>query len=280
MIPESQREWLHSSGPELASLAAAPLLRAVVVDDEGPARDKLKILLEREADVKVVGECKNGAEAVELLRQTRPDLLLLDIQLPDMEGFSVLKSIPPEQMPLVIFTTAYDQYAIKAFEAHALDYLLKPFDHQRLQDALHRARLAVKTQTDRVLTKRLLDILQGKSDEGGRNRRLMVRASGRVVFLAHDEIEWIEAAANYVRLHAGKESYTLRGSIGSMAEKLPRDQFVRIHRSTVVNARIIKELQPCNSGEFIVVLRNGKELSCSRGYRAGLKRLIESTPLL
>lgn len=277
MIPESQREWLHSSSPELATLAA-PLLRTVVVDDEGPARDKLRILLEREADVRMVGECKSGVEAIEVLREIKPDLLLLDVQLPDMEGFSVLKSIPAEQMPLVIFTTAYDQYAIKAFEAHALDYLLKPFDHQRLQDALHRARLAVKTQTDRVLTKRLLDILQG--NKGAQDRRLMVRTSGRVVFLAYDEIEWIEAAANYVRLHAGKESYTLRGSIGSMAEKLPRDQFVRIHRSTVVNARIIKELQPCNSGEFIVVLRNGKELSCSRGYRNGLKQLIENTPLL
>jgi two-component system LytT family response regulator len=270
---------LHSSGPELAALTA-PLLRTVVVDDEGPARDKLKILLGRETDIRIVGECENGAAAVDLLRRDKPDLLLLDVQLPDMDGFSVLKNIPADQLPFVIFTTAYDQYAIKAFEAHALDYLLKPFDHQRLQDALHRARMAVKTQTERALTERLLDILQGKNGNAVQDRRLMVRAGGRVVFLAYDEIEWIEAAANYVRLHAGKESYTLRGSIGNMAEKLPRDQFVRIHRSTVVNLRTIKELQPCNSGEFIVVLRNGKELSCSRGYRAGLRRLIESTPLL
>lgn len=279
MIHESPREWLHSSSPDLGSLAA-PLLRTVIVEDEGTAREKLRILLERDDDVRVVAECENGADAVDILRQARPDLLLLDIQLPDMDGFTVLKSIPTTQLPLVIFTTAYDHYAIKAFEAHALDYLLKPFDHERLSDAVRRARLAVKTQTDRVLTERLLDILQGKNANGAQDRRLMVRAGGKVVFLAYDEIEWIEAAANYVRLHAGRESYTLRGSIGSMAEKLPRDQFVRIHRSTVVNARIIKELQPCNSGEFIVVLRNGKELSCSRGYRAGLKHLMESTPLL
>ena len=196
-----------------------------------------------------------------------------------MDGFSVLKSIAADEMPIVIFTTAYDQYAIKAFDAHALDYLLKPFDHQRLRDALHRARLAVRTHSDRALTDRLLNILQG-SRAGLQSGRLLVKAGGRVVFLAYDEIEWIEAAANYVRVHAGKVSYLLRSSIGSIAEKLPDDQFVRIHRSTVVNARIIKELQPCNSGEFIVVLRNGKELSCSRGYRSGLRRLIESTPVL
>jgi len=277
MVPEL-REWLHLNNPEHSSLGAHSL-RTIIVDDEGPARDKLKILLGGEPDVKVIAECETGAAAVAALKENKPDLLLLDIQLPDMDGFCVLKSIPAEEMPLVIFTTAYDQYAIKAFDAHALDYLLKPFDHQRLRDALHRARLAVRTHSDRALTGRLLNILQG-ARSGLQSRRLLVKAGGRVVFLAYDEIEWIEAAANYVRVHAGKVSYLLRSSIGSIAEKLPDDQFVRIHRSTVVNARIIKELQPCNSGEFIVVLRNGKELSCSRGYRAGLRRLIESTPVL
>jgi two-component system LytT family response regulator len=148
-----------------------------------------------------------------------------------------------------------------------------------LREALHRARLAIRTQNDRVLTDRLLKILQGGQSTPV-SRRLLIRSGGRVVFLAYDEIEWIDAAANYVRVNAGKVSYMLRGSIGSIAEKLPAEQFVRIHRSTVVNARMIKELHPCNSGEFIVVLRNGKELSCSRGYRAGLKNLIQSTPVL
>jgi two-component system, LytTR family, response regulator len=277
MSPEL-REWLHLNNPELSSLGT-PLLRTIVVDDEGPARDKLKILLAQESDIKVIAECENGAAAIAALKETKPDLLLLDIQLPDMDGFSVLKAVPPEEIPIVIFTTAYDQYAIKAFDAHALDYLLKPFDHERLRDALHRARLAVRTQSDRVLTDRLLNILQ-VARAAPQARRLLVRTGGRVVFLAYDEIEWIEAAANYVRVHAGKVSYMLRSSIGTIAEKLPNDQFVRIHRSTVVNARIIKELQPCNSGEFIVVLRNGKELSCSRGYRSGLRRLIDSTPVL
>jgi two-component system LytT family response regulator len=277
MSPEL-REWLHLNNPELSSLGT-PLLRTIVVDDEGPARDKLKILLGQESDIKIVAECETGAAAIAALKESKPDLLLLDIQLPDMDGFSVLKALSPEEMPIVVFTTAYDQYAIKAFDAHALDYLLKPFDHERLRDALHRARLAVRTHSDRVLTDRLLNILQ-VARAAPQARRLLVRAGGRVVFLAYDEIEWIEAAANYVRVHAGKVSYMLRSSIGTIAEKLPNDQFVRIHRSTVVNARIIKELQPCNSGEFIVVLRNGKELSCSRGYRSGLRQLIDSTPVL
>jgi two-component system LytT family response regulator len=276
MVPEL-REWLHSDSPELA--LGAPLLRTVIVDDEGPARDKLRILLGHEPDVRIMAECQTGAAAIAALKQTRPDLLLIDIQLPDMDGFSVLKAIQSEELPMVIFTTAFDQYAIKAFEAHALDYLLKPFDQQRLRDALSRARVAVRSHTDRVLTNRLLNILH-ETHSTVPTRRLLIKSGGRVVFLAYDEIEWIEAAANYVRVHAGKVSYMLRGSIGGIAEKLPMDQFVRIHRSTVVNVRTIKELQPCNSGEFIVLLRNGKELSCSRGYRMGLKKLIDNTPVL
>jgi two-component system, LytTR family, response regulator len=264
--------------PEMSSAIPNPL-RVLIVDDERPARDKLKILLSQESDIKVISECGNGTAALAALNELKPDLLLLDIQLPDTDGFSLLKALPSDKLPFVIFTTAYDQYAIKAFDAHALDYLLKPFDHERLKEALHRARLAIRTQNDRMLTDRLLKILQG-ANSAPVARRLLIRAGGRVVFLAYDEIEWIDAAANYVRVNAGKASYMLRGSIGTIAEKLPAEQFVRIHRSTVVNARMIKELHPCNSGEFIVVLRNGKELSCSRGYRAGLRNLIESTPVL
>jgi two-component system LytT family response regulator len=264
-------------GPEHSPFAA-PQLRTVIVDDEAPARDKLKIFLARESDIKVVAECDSGSTAVEAISNTKPDLVLLDIQLPDMDGFTVLKSVPVQERPAVIFTTAYDQYAIKAFDAHALDYLLKPFDYQRLQDALQRAHHATKTHTDRVLTNRLLTMVQGATLTPA--RRLMVRSGGRVVFLAYDEIEWIEAAANYVRLHAGQVTYTLRGSIGNIASKLPIDEFVRIHRSTIVNVRTIKTLEPCNSGEFIVALRSGKELSCSRGYRAGLRQIMEATPVL
>ena len=264
--------------PELSSMPGS-LLRVAIVDDEKPAREKLSILLAGEKDVRVVAECENGAAAIAALKQTQPDLLLLDISLPDMDGFAVLKALPATELPVVIFTTAYDQYAIRAFEAHALDYLLKPFDHERLQEGLHRARLAVRTHSERVLTNKLLTILQ-ESRAGSPDRRFLVRSGGRVVFLAYDEVEWIEAAANYVRLHAGKACHTLRGTIGNIAAKLPGEQFVRIHRSTIVNVRTIKELQPCNSGEFIVVLQSGKELSCSRGFATELRRIIEKTPVL
>src|SRR5947209_8533416 len=189
MVPELREWWLPSEEAELSSVPAPPL-RTVIVEDEKPAREKLSILLAPEADIRIVAECESGSAAVAALKRTKPDLLLLDISLPDMDGFSVLKALPPQDLPVVIFTTAFDQYAIRAFEAHALDYLLKPFDHERLREALHRARLAIKTQNDRMLTDRLLKILQGNSPAPVA-RRLLIRSGGRVVFLAYDEIEWI-----------------------------------------------------------------------------------------
>jgi len=268
----------RSRSPLLSRIRMPQTLRVVVADDESLARQKLRILLSEETGINIVAECSNGAETIRALRDYRPDLLLLDVQMPDMDGFEVLGSIATEDLPLVIFTTAYDQYALKAFEAHALDYLLKPFDHDRLHGALERARTAMLNAGDPTLTKRLLAFLSG-SPEPQSDQRLVIRAGGRVVFLDAAEIEWIEAAGNYVRLHAGKDSYVLRGSIGRIAERLDAGQFVRIHRSTLVNVNSIRELQPCNSGEFMVILRNGKELSCSRGYRSGLQSLIENTPL-
>jgi two-component system, LytTR family, response regulator len=254
-------------------------IRTVVADDEALARQKLRILLDSEPGILIVAECKNGKETLAAVQAYKPDLLMLDVQMPDADGFEVLKRVKAEQMPIVVFTTAYDHYAIKAFEAHALDYLLKPFDQERLHDALERARMELLKGRDPDLTKRLLALLADAKPQPQAEQRLVIKAGGRVVFLDVDEIEWIEAAANYVRLHAGKESYLLRGSIGRLAERLDAAQFVRIHRSTIVNIRKIRELQPCNSGEFMVVLRNGKELSGSRGYRSLLQNLIEKTPL-
>jgi two-component system, LytTR family, response regulator len=260
----------HESG----SSSASGVIRCVIADDERLARQKLRILLEPEHDIKVVAECRNGKETIDAVRAHGPDLLLLDIQMPDLDGFQVLHAIPPGQMPMVIFTTAFDQYAIRAFEAHALDYLLKPFDQERFRHGLNRARLALAREDDLEFRQRVLKLIAAKP-AAPEPRRLVIRAGGRVVFLDYDEIEWIEAAANYVRLHAGKEVHMLRGSIGHVAETLDPAEFVRVHRSTIVNVRCIKELQPCNSGEFIVVLRSGKQLSCSRGYRAGLQQFID-----
>jgi two-component system LytT family response regulator len=257
-------------------------VRTVVADDERLARQKVLILLKSEPQVKVVAECQDGKQAVAAIRNFRPDMLLLDIQMPELDGFQVLGEIPPEEMPVVIFTSAYDQYAIRAFEANALDYLLKPFDQERLHHAVERARSELLKSRDREVTHRILSLLsQVRSatlPASERDSRLVIKVNGRVVFLDLDSIDWVEAAANYVRLNVGKESYLLRETIGGISERLDANHFVRIHRSTIVNVRKIKELIPVNSGEYVVVLKNGKELSCSRGYRAGLQGIVERSP--
>jgi two-component system LytT family response regulator len=251
-----------------------PSIRTVIADDERLACEKLRVFLGSEPGVDVVAECRDGKEAIAAVQTHKPDLLFLDIRMPDLDGFQVLSEIPADAMPVVIFTTAYDQYAIKAFESDALDYLLKPFDQKRFHHAVGRARTELLKSRDHHLTSRILNLLAEAPTPRGVNGRLVIRTGGRVVFLELDQIEWIEAAANYVKLNAGKDSYLLREGIGRISERLDPSRFVRIHRSTIVNANKIKELQPCDSGEYIAVLRSGKELSCGRGYRAQLQRLI------
>jgi two-component system, LytTR family, response regulator len=255
------------------------VVRAVIADDEPLARTKLRLLLDSEAQIKIVAECHNGAQTLAAIRTCRPDLLLLDIQMPDLDGFQVLSEISPKELPVVIFTSAYDQYAIRAFEAHALDYLLKPFDQSRLHQAIERARLEMRKSSDREITHRILDLLSHVRSEKQAvpefDARLVIKTKGRIVFLNVDEIDWVEAAANYVRLNVGKESYLFRETISGTSERLNPSQFIRIHRSVIVNVGKIKELIPVNSGEYVVVLKSGKELSCSRGYRANVQHLID-----
>jgi two-component system LytT family response regulator len=251
------------------------MLRTIIADDERLARKKLRILLSSEPGIEIVAECSDGKQTLAAVRANKPDLLLLDIQMPDMDGFGVLRATPVDDMPVVIFTTAYDQYAVKAFEAHALDYLLKPFDRERLHRAISRARVEFLKTRDRETTHRILDFLTQSKPESKVDRRLAFRTGGRVVFLELDEIDWLSAAANYVTLRVGAESYLLREGIGHISERLDPKKFVRIHRSTIVNVEKIKQVEPVNSGEYIVVLKDGKQLSCSRGYRAGLQQLID-----
>src|ERR1700680_1067581 len=249
-------------------------IRTIIADDEKLARTKLRFLLQSEAGINVIAECSDCEQTVQAVNCYKPDLLMLDVQMPGPDGFHVLRSIPPDHMPMVVFTTAYDQYALQAFEAHALDYLLKPFDQERLHRAIERVHTEFVKTGDREITRRILDYLAKGQIDSPAEKRLIIRAGGRVVFLDVDEIEWIDADANYVKLNAGKNTYVLRQSIGNLSQRLNPNQFVRIHRSTIVNVQKIKELQPCNSGEYIVLLRNGKQLSCSRGYRGGLQSLI------
>jgi two-component system LytT family response regulator len=259
-----------------------PAIRTIIADDEHLARKKLRLLLDAEPGVEVVAECQDGQQTIGAVQTHKPDLLLIDIRMPDVDGFQVLGKIAADDMPVVVFTTAYDQFAIRAFEAHAMDYLLKPFERERLHLAIERARAELLKSHNRDLTSRILDLLANKTEPKREPKqaddRMVIRAGGKVVFLDVKEIDWIEAAANYVKLNVGKESYLLREGIGSIAERLDPDRFVRIHRSAIVNVQKIKELQPCDSGEYIAVLKNGKELSCSRGYRAHLQRLIGRNP--
>jgi two-component system, LytTR family, response regulator len=259
------------------------MMRTVIADDERLARQKLMILLDSEPHVKVAAECENGRQTVSAIRTLRPDVLLLDIQMPDLNGFQVLAEISPDEMPVVIFTSAYDQYAIRAFEANALDYLLKPFDQERLHRAVEKARSELRKSRDREITHRIMNLLSemkpGKQpdsavEQPNLEKRLAIKANGRVVFIDLDNVDWIEAAANYVRLNIGKESYLFRETITRISERLDTNDFVRIHRSNIVNIHKIKELIPVNSGEYVVVLKSGKELSCSRGYRAALQEIV------
>ena len=252
-------------------------MRVIIADDEPLARNKMRLMLSSEPAVQILAECQNGAETVHALRAYKPDLLFLDIRMPDLDGFEVLGEMLESEMPIVVFTTAYDQHAVKAFEAHALDYLLKPFDQQRLHQAVERARTELLKMKDRDAAKQILRYLSETGVQFASNRRLIVKSGGRVVFLSFDEIDWVEAAANYVRIYVGKEAYLLRKGIGEIAERLDPAQFIRIHRSAIVNVQKIKELQPVNSGEYIVVLKDGRELPGSRGYRSGLQELVDRT---
>lgn len=251
------------------------MLRTIIADDERLARKKLRILLSSEPGIEIVAECSDGKQTLVALRADKPDLLLLDIQMPDIDGFGVLRAIPADKMPVVIFTTAYDHYALKAFEIHALDYLLKPFDHERLHRAINRARVEFLKTRGCEATHRILDFLTQPKPESRVDGRLAFKSGGRVVFLELDEIDYLSAAANYVTLRVGAESYLLREGIGHISERLDPHKFVRIHRSTIVNVQKIKQVEPVNSGEYIVILKDGKQLSCSRGYRAGLQQLID-----
>lgn len=249
-------------------------ISTVIADHDPAALSRLRLLLDEEPEVRVVAECGERTETLAAVRTHKPHLLILDINLPSTDGLEVLQSIPERDGMLVILSSAHDHYAIRAFEAHALDYLLKPFDADRLRSAIARTRVELAKAQDRRLTLKLLDLLASAKSEAKSERRLVIKAGGRVVFLEMDEIDWVEAEGNYVRLKAGAESYLMREAISRIAQKLDPNQFVRIHRSIIVNVRKIKELHPCNRGEYMVILKDGRELSCSRGYRAKLHQLI------
>jgi two-component system LytT family response regulator len=254
-------------------------IRVLVVDDEPLAREKIREMVRRDSEVEIVGECASGAEAVEAVRELRPDLLLLDVQMPELGGFEVLETLNGDHPPAVIFVTAYDQYAVRAFEVHALDYLLKPFDRERFGAAMARAKehlrgLGRGGGGGGQLDRRILDLLEEMRAEKRYAERLVVKDAGRVFFLETDEIEWVEAEGNYINVHASKKSHLLRETISGLEAQLDPRKFVRIHRSAIVNIASVRELQPWTHGEYHVILRDGTRLTLSRNYRENLRNVL------
>src|SRR5262245_50384820 len=249
-------------------------IRALIVDDGPLVRERLRRLLQEEPDVEVVGECADGGDAVAMIRAAHPDLVFLDVQMPVLDGFGVLEAVGVEAMPAVIFVTAYDRYALRAFEYNALDYLLKPFDRERFRKALERARAHLGRGPTREDTQQLVGAVEEFRSEGKSLERLVVKSAGRVFFLRVEEIDWIEAAGNYIRLHVGRETHLLRDTMSSLETRLDPRRFLRIHRSTMVNIERIQELQPLFHGDYVVILRNGTQLNLSRGYRQRLQEVF------
>jgi two-component system, LytTR family, response regulator len=248
-------------------------MRALIVDDEQLARAALSRLLKRDGGITIVGECGDGESAVKSIRQMKPDVVFLDVQMPEMDGFQVIECIGAEQMPATIFVTAFDRYAMRAFDASAVDYLLKPFVPDRLSRALARARDRWQNRQDKDAAKRLFALLDNRYPSDY-IRRLAVASGGRITFVAVEEIDWIEAEDNYARLHVGRRVYEVRETLQALMEKLDPGEFIRIHRSTIVSVRRIREVQPWFQGSHIIVLQNGEKLRMSRYQKDAVDRLL------
>ena len=251
-------------------------IRILVVDDEPLAREKIRRMVKDDAEIRLVGECANGAEAIEAVQTLSPDLLLLDVQMPEVGGFAVLEALQSNgvRLPPVIVITAYDHYAVRAFEVHALDYLLKPFDRDRFRAALDRAKKQIRREQAPALDERIVALLEHLQGPRKHHERLVVKTGGRVFFLNTDEVDWVEAEGNYVSIHTGKKSYLLRETISSLESQLDPKKFIRIHRSAIVNINRIKELQPWSHGEYHVLLLDGTQLTLSRSYREKLQAAL------
>ncbi|HZI61696.1 MAG TPA: LytTR family DNA-binding domain-containing protein [Pyrinomonadaceae bacterium] len=257
-------------------------IRTLIVDDEPLARRNLRVLLEKDPQIEILDECRNGAEAVKAINASSPDLIFLDIQMPEVDGFDVLARVGPEQIHAIIFVTAFDQYALKAFEVHALDYLLKPFDDERFAFALRRAKSQIEAREINRVSKRLLALLEERESLADSSAvknyltRLMIKASGRVVLLKVGEIDFIEADGNYAKLHVGRKAHLLREKMHDLEGRLDPAKFVRIHRSIIVNLDRIKELHPHFNGDYIVVLEDGRQLRLSRTRRENLEARLKA----
>jgi two-component system LytT family response regulator len=264
-------------------------IRVLLSDDEALARERLRNLLDDEPDVEIVAECGDGKSAISVIKREKPDLVFLDIQMPEIDGFGVVTALREHAtgsptspdvglggawMPLTIFVTAYDRYAMKAFEVHAVDYLLKPVAKERLSEALDHARKQLQNPSEATFQRRVLNLLSDLDSRQTPPQRIVIKADGEIVCLKPQEIDWAESAGNYVCLHVGPATHILRETITSLESRLGHHQFLRVHRSTLVNVDRIKTLRPSLYGDYSILLRDGTKLTLSRGFRENvLKRL-------
>ena len=251
-------------------------VRVVIADDEPLVRRGLRAFIGASPGLSLVGEARNGSEAAQVIRAQRPDLVFLDVQMPELDGFGVLESLEGEPMPVVVFVTAYDEYAIRAFDVHAVDYLLKPFDEDRFRTALGRARSRLGERRAATLDERLEAVLTELRAREQYADRLLVKSEGRVTVVQVEDVDWIEAADNYARVHTARGRYLVREPIKSLERKLNPRRFARVHRSAIVNLARVRELQPMFGGEYVIILSTGAKLTLSRGYRDAFRDRLGS----
>jgi two-component system, LytTR family, response regulator len=250
-------------------------IKTLIVDDEPLARTLIKNLLKPESNIEIAGEAKNGIEALSSIRNMKPDLVFLDIQIPGMDGFEVLNNLNPDELPYIIFVTAYDQYTLKAFELHALDYLLKPVDEERfnksLAHAIHQIRL---TKSHNTFQNQIMEILKEIKSPENYLERITIKSKGKILFCKTEDIEWIEASGNYLTLHTSTHKHMLRERMGILEKKLDPKKFLRAHRSTIVNIDFVLELQTFFHGDYHILMKSGKKLILSRNYFENFKKIL------
>jgi two-component system LytT family response regulator len=256
-------------------------IRTLIVDDEALARRTIRDLLNSDPDIELIGECGSGLEAVNFIHKQTPDLLFLDIQMPGMTGFEALARIEVERIPAIVFVTAFDQYALKAFDVHALDYLLKPFTDQRFDEALRKAKSHIELKEITRLSQSLVALLgeRGEDEAVSSKRkefltRFMIRSAGKAAFIKAEDVDWIAADDYYIKLYVGAKSHLLRLSMADLEEKLDPRKFLRIHRSTIINFDRVREMQRNVNGEYVVILKDGTQLKLSRSRRERLERFL------
>jgi two-component system LytT family response regulator len=259
-------------------------IRTIIIDDEPLAREGIRILLSSDSHFEIIGECTNGKEAIAAIKKHRPDLIFLDVQMPEIDGLGVLKALPASQLPLVVFVTAFDKFAIDAFDAHALDYVLKPVNPARFAKTLMRVRKRYSEQEVSQISQKLMELLQsGGADSRALTARtsylsrVSIKTGDRIHFVDVAEIDWLEAEDYYVKLHVGKQSHLIRETLSNLEKQLDPAAFLRIHRSTIVNTSRIKELKQHFRGEYFVILKDGAKLKLSRSYRDAVARILSGS---